>query len=126
MRNANQTSHPTLARAVLRAVGRDSIEDLARHGADAGFLGITYTRDTVAFWRRHRAEIMDLATEQAHSMGETVLGMVMSFRCLKGYSEDEIADAIYGRDGGDAVDVIRNSMTWFACEEMARQLCPDV
>lgn len=108
MRNANQTSQPTLARAVLRAVGRDSIEDLARHGADAGFPGITYTRDT----------------EQAAELGETVLGMVMRFRCLNGYSEDEIASAIYGRSGGDAVDVIRNSMTWFACEEMARQLCP--
>jgi len=56
--------------------------------------------------------------------------LVRSFRCLGNngqpdYSEDEIAEAIYtGRS--ESADIIRNAMAWFALEEIAHELNPDI
>ena len=52
------TSHPTLTRAVIRQLGgRDALIDVAspdHGGADAGYVGFSYYRDTVPFFERQR------------------------------------------------------------------------
>lgn len=118
----------TLVRAVVSRIGKDSIEDVNRHGIDGGFNGFIYYADTCKFFARHKNDILDMAKDMAEGLGEDLLSMIAHFRCLSNqgkpdYSQDEIARALYGRSGrvesnGDGI--IRNAMAWFAAEEVCR------
>lgn len=117
-----KTRFPKLTEAVLENLDLDQLEDVARHGADAGWSGFVYYSDTTAFFRRHKDDILRLASDMAHDMGEDMLAMVAGFRCLHGdYFPSEIAEAIYGGET-EGSDVIQNAMVWFALEEVAREL----
>lgn len=131
---AEQTRFPKLTRAILRHLDREQLEDVARHGADAGWSGFTYTRDCVNFYKAHKADILKLAEDLAGELGEDMLTMIGNFNCLllgshpnrkPGYTPTEIGEALYsGR--GESADTIRNAMAWFALEEVARELNPDI
>jgi hypothetical protein len=63
-------------------------------------------------------------------MGIDILEMIRGFRCLgnKGkpdYTATEIAEAIYAGTG-ECADTIQNAMAWFALEEVARELNPEI
>ncbi len=123
------TRFPRLTRAVLRRVDRETLEDVARHSADAGWSGFTYYSDTVAFFKAHKADILAMAKSDAEQFGVDMLSMILGFGCLSGsspkYTVDEIAEALYaGR--GDNANVIRNAMAWYALESIARELNPDI
>ncbi len=127
MTATQDTLRPTtkLQRAVVRQLGGiESLPDVARHGAAGGYGGFLYYADTVAFFRRNRKEILALAEETADSLGESLLPMLCGFQCFKGLSDLEIARGIDGR--GDEATTVQNGLAWFALEEVARQLCPDV
>lgn len=127
---ANETRFPKLTRSILRHLDRQQLEDVARHGADAGWSGFIYTRETVQFYKSHKGDILELAKQMADDLGESMIEMVRGFRCLGNsgkpdYSSDEIAEALYsGR--GECADTIRNAMAWFALEEVARELNPNL
>ena len=111
-----------LKNAVIRQLGgRDELEDIANHGADAGWSGFTYYSETVKFYKAHRAEIVNLVKEMAEEFGQSPLNFVASFNCLKsaGEYEAEIAEALYGRISSDNLTV-PNALAWFALEEVAR------
>ena len=120
-----QTTFPALSRSIIRTVGRDSIQDLAEHGADAGFCGITYYRDTVSYYKRHRADINALVRRTADGFGEEPTALVAGFRCLAP-ADDETRESIgrclFGGRLTSADDLTANALTWFAAEECARQL----
>ncbi len=110
-----------LIRAVVRSIGLDSVPDVNAHGIDGGFSGFIYTRETVAFFDKHRDDILNLAGEMAGNLGEDLLSMVQSFRCVgKDYSPTEIGEALFSAKTSDAIDVVRNGMAWFAAEEVCR------
>lgn len=138
-----------LIRAVLRQLGggRDAIEtlsDVNRGGADAGFAGFTHHSDTVAFFKKNRKEIVALAEQQADDLGENVAEMVASFRCLAGrrLKRDRtdgfdhrttahnrailneympsVARCLYGGRLTDDDTDVANALAWFALEEVAR------
>ena len=118
----------TLKRSVIRQLGgRDSLEDVMNHGADSGFPGFIYYHDTCKFYARHKARINKLAEEVAESLGEDVIEMIKNFNCIKGgdYSTSEIAKTMYGRrtekEKNDLYQ-IDNALTWFALEEVARNI----
>lgn len=120
------TTNEALVRAVVRQAGgweafQENAEDVANHGADGGFHGFIYYRDTVAFTRRNREAIIEALTESADSLGETVAGLVRSFRCLGGeYTEDDIGRALWGRfTDSDETTQIYNALAWFALETVA-------
>lgn len=127
---ADQTRFPRMTRAILRQLNREQLADVARHGADSGWNGFTYTSDCCAFYKAHKADILDLAKQTANEMGEDMLAMIGGFRCLSNggkpdYTATEIGEALFsGR--GECADVIRNAMAWFALEEVARELNPDI
>jgi len=131
---AENTSYPKLTRSVLRRIDREYLPDVVRCGANAGFSGFTYYSDTVSFWKANRADILAMAENLADSLGESMLSMIANFNCLCNgsypnkkpiYSEDEIARAIYcGK--GEGVTAIQNAMAWFALEEIARELNPEI
>lgn len=117
----------TLKNAVIRRVGRDSLQDVYNHGADSGFSGFTYYHETSAFYARHKAAINELAQEMADSLGEDVIEMIKIFNCIKGdFSTAEIAKTMYGRrtekEKNDLCQ-IDNALAWFALEEVAREVC---
>lgn len=131
---AQDTRYPRLTRAILRRLDREQLADVARHGASGGFRGFIYYTDTLAFYKAHEADILKMAEEMAFELGEDMLAMISNFGCLSSgqypnrkpdYSQSEIAEALYsGR--GEATTQVRNAMAWFALEEVARELNPEV
>lgn len=114
-----------LIRAVVRQNGgwesfQQVAQDIANHGADAGWIGFSYHADTVPFFTRNRGEIFHLAEEMATEFAQSTIQMIKGFRCLNGdYSEDEIGATLYGPK--PKVDTqIANALAWFALEEVAR------
>lgn len=130
----SETRFPRMTRSILRQLDREQLEDVAGNSADAGWPGFTYTCDTVAFYKAHKADILKLAEDMASELGEDMLSMIGGFGCLSSgsypnrkpdYSPSEIGEALYsGR--GECADTIRNAMAWFALEEVARELNPDL
>ncbi len=124
------TRFPRMTRAILRQLDREDLESVAAHGADAGWCGFSYYTETVAFFKAHKSDILKLAEEIASDMGEDMIAMIRGFRCLgysgkPDYTTSEIAEAIYsGR--GESADIIRNALAWFALEEVARELNPEL
>ena len=114
-----------LTAAVIRQLGgRESLEDIANHGIDGGFTGFIYYSDTIKFFKVNRALIVELVKEMAEDLGETPIGLVASFNCLKmdthkAEDEAEISRALYGRLESDDTQV-PNALAWFAAEEVAR------
>lgn len=125
------TRFPRLTRAILRRLSREELRDVASHGADAGWPGFTYYDDTNAFYKAHKSDILALAKQTADDLGQPMLEMVQGFRCLNGskgrrdYSIDAIAESLHS-DKGDDSTYIRNALAWFALEEVARELNPDL
>ena len=120
-----------LINAVKRQIGDvNDLEDVYNHGADAGFSGFTYYSDTVAFYKKNKTAIIELAKEQAEDMGFNVLEMIGGFNCLKYYDyktnrwtdtegQEAIGQTIYGRK---VDDVVANALAWYALEEVAREI----
>lgn len=97
-------------RAWFMANLKDSARDIAGHGADCGFYGISYTHHTVALFDKFGDEIWDMAHEDAESMGDkNVAQFVAGFRRQ---------DMLFSLDG------FKNLMVWYACEKIARELHP--
>lgn len=119
----NSNLPASLTRAVIRQLGgwssfKESAKDICRGGIDGGFSGFTYYTDTVAFFKRNRREIIELAKQQADDFGQGVLEMVAGFNCLNGdYSVDEIGETLFG---GEPDDQIANALAWYAGEEVCR------
>jgi hypothetical protein len=121
------TRFPRMTRAILRRLDREALQDVVNHGAAGGFSGFTYYADTLAFYKAHKGDILALAEQMASDMGEDMLAMIASFQCLKHgpFSPSEIGEALYsGR--GEAAATVRNAMAWFALEEVARELNPEL
>ena len=83
-------------------------EDIALHGADAGYPHITYTTHTVKIFDKFASEIWEMAVEDAEAMGyKNVAAMIAEF----------------GRsDMLSSIDSFKNLMVWYACEKFAQQL----
>jgi hypothetical protein len=121
-----------LQKAVLRQLGGgteaiESAKDAARHGADAGFPGFTYYKDTLSFTHRYRSEIAEAVAELARDLGETPIGFVRGFRCLdKSIPEQAIAVSLYGGRTPKSIEYdlmqVENALAWFALEEVGRAL----
>lgn len=144
----NQSNIPAkLIRSVIRQIGdKDSLRDVLRGGADAGFCGFTYYRDTVAFFKRNRQDICALVESMAQELGENPADMVAMFQCLAGreihrepYSNlltaqsraklaewlPSVSRCLYGGRLTDADTQVVNALAWFALEEVARAMCDE-
>ena len=145
--NAVKAAHPApaLVEAILNTMGRswkqtrETLRDVAAHGADSGFPGFTYYSDTRRFYIRHRSAINELVKQEAQEFGRTPIDFVAGFRCLQDTTFDDdkgkwvackpdnarmtaISRAIYGaRMTWDDEDLlIANALAWFALESVAR------
>jgi hypothetical protein len=94
-------------RAWFNANLKSHAKDIANHGADCGWTGITTYADTVKLFDRFQDEIWEMLASMADDMGQSVPELIASFRR---------ADMCETPDG------FKNLLVWFACEEIAREL----
>lgn len=126
----NSALDATLVRAVVKRVGRESLEDVANHGAAGGFPGFTYYKDTVAFFKKHRKAIVAIVERMADDFGESPVDMVAGFNCLGGRDDrkeyvQSVCRCLYGCRLTDDDTNVANALAWFALEEVARVFCDD-
>ena len=109
-----------LINAVISNIGVESVNDVNRVGIGGGFSGFIYNTETHAFAMKHRKQITELLEEMANSLGEDVVSMVCSFRCIEGDKDDK--KDLYRYLGGAKVEQcsITNAVAWFAAEEVCR------
>jgi len=128
-----------LIRSTIKQLGdKESLQDVYKGGADAGFCGFTYYGDTVAFYKRNRDEINARVLELAEEFGDLVpdecgflqatgdpVKMVKTWRCMDGEKATDIGRVIYGGRLGEDATYIANGLAWFALEEVARAMCDE-
>lgn len=118
---ANASTPENLTKAVIAQIGgwsdfEDLAQDVADHGADAGFSGFIYYSDTSHFYRSHKTELTAWMKSQAEEFGHaSVFDFMASFGCLSDYSAGEIAEGIMQDDC-----IMVNAIAWFALEEVCR------
>lgn len=87
---------------------KDSAQDIANHGADAGYPCITYTSDCVKIFDKFSDEIWDWAVEDSENLGyNNVLEFIATFR---------------RNDMASSFDSFKNLLVWYAAEKVAREL----
>jgi hypothetical protein len=115
----------SLVRAVVRQMGgwesfKESAPDITRNGISGGYSGFIYYSETVAFAKRNRRAILEMASEQAREFGMGLVEMVKGFNCLKAATETEIVEGLAGATDETQVP---NGLAWYAGEEVARAYC---
>jgi len=123
----SRTRQPDLTNAVISQLGgTDSLEDICNGGIDGGFSGFTYYADTVAFTEANFDAILERLKDDCDSMGlDSIAKLLASFRCLQGYSENELIAGLLSR-GHELRELVFNALAWYAAEEIARELNPDL
>jgi hypothetical protein len=120
---SERSDYKTLINAVVNNIGLDSIEDVNRSGADAGWSGFIYYHETHTFAMRYRKLIVRLLQEQADDFGQEVVQMVSGFGVFRNSPMDnEDKMELYKYIGGGKCEqsTITNLMAWFALEEVCR------
>jgi len=119
-----------LVNSTIRQLGgRASLGDVYNHGAGDGYCGFTFYKDTCAFFKRNKVEILGLVNSMARDIGEQPAALVAGFNCLKIKPDDsegmrEVYRALDGRVNRDDTQVA-NALAWFALEEVARAFCDE-
>ena len=108
-------------RAVIKTIGKESIEDVINHGADSGFSGFIYHKETCAFYAKYRQQINQWIKDYAKELDEEAVSMVVNFNCLKSeeYRED-VGACLYNGKLGDNTTQVENALAWFVLEETCR------
>ena len=121
---AENPQFKTLINAVYNRIGKESIEDVNRHGISGGFGGFIYYSETIAFYKRYRKLINSMAFDMAADLGENVVDMVASFRCVNDDNETrhDIGICLYGGNMRSLKEDVHvpNALAWFAAEEVCR------
>lgn len=105
---------------------KECAPQIAEHGADAGFNGFIYYNETVPFGERLRPYLKPILTEMADELGYSSMWELLStFGCLKDWSIDEIVDGWHD-ENQDAHTIVMNCLSWFALEEVAREVAEEI
>jgi hypothetical protein len=100
-----------------------NLADCAKHGADGGFSGFIYHRETIAFFFHNRKDIIKNLEISAEELGEDIIKMVQNFGVFR-YSTPptagEVGKALW--DTGKVQDTLTslyNVFAWFCLEEIS-------
>ena len=97
---------------LLNTLDAEQIEDLAGHGADAGWPGMTYTSDCVELFERFHEEIREALNEDAEAFG---------FDCPEAFiATFSRSDMLWSEDGR------KNLLAWFMAERTAHEITEEV
>ena len=124
-----------LINAVIENLGYDDandpeliqqLQDISNHGIDGGFGGFIYYSETTSFFNENRKLILELVQEISFECGQGMIEFVAGFNCLKDMeiTLDEIGNVLFGveTDNRNEKMIIKNALSWFAGEEVARHL----
>ena len=124
-----------LINAVIENLGYDNqndpelieqLKNITSHGINGGFGGFIYYSETTSFFNENRKEIIELVKDMSLSLGDGMIEMVASFNCFKDedLTIDEIGNVLFciDTDNHDEKMIIKNGLSWFAGEEVARHL----
>ena len=125
----NHEDNKSLISAVKKQLGCDSANEFfdeldnilkSSCGANAGFTGFIYYKETTAFWKANKKNIKKLMEQEADELGEgSVISMVKKFNSVKdNFSEDEIGRSLYGKFDEDLY-MLYDSFAKYALEEVA-------
>ena len=105
--------NPTNFRSwLMETLDAGQIEDLADHGADSGWPGLTYTSDCVDLFERFQEEIREALNEDAEAFGyESPEALVATFRR---------SDMLWSEDGRKTL------LAWFMAERTAQEITQEV
>jgi hypothetical protein len=81
------------------------ISDIAKHGCAGGVSGLTYYRETSAFYDDHEAEIWAMVSDAADAAG--ILNGLMLYNICK---------------NPDSLEILKNDLVWWAVEVAAQDL----
>lgn len=102
---------------------KQTLKDVCRAGANAGFSGFTYSSECLEFYKENRTEILEDLKELAESIGEGgLLHMVLGFNCLKDYNlnEDILGEIIYGKNyEHEDASLVIDALCWAVLENVA-------
>ena len=98
----------TFKQWLCSTLDRGEISDLAEHGADTGWPGMTYTRDCIALYNRFEDEIWGALADDAESFGKpSAVAFVAGFR---------------RSDMANDPATFKNLLVWYMAERTAREL----
>ena len=97
----------TFEKWVINTFSKSELSDITNYGANAGFTGLTYYKDTCKLYNKFKEEIWRLLREDADAMGINIFEMLNSFRGIKDV---------------DSAEHFENLMTWYAAERVAYNL----
>lgn len=124
----NENKLSKLEQNIMNQLGCDSIEDLeqtlsdvTRGGANAGFSGFTYSSELADFFSDNKSLIMAELKDLASDLGIGLLEMIAGFNCLKDseLSADEIAEILYSNSDHQCKDMVIDAVCWAVLENMA-------
>jgi len=129
MKTINQTSNPSLSRAVAKQCGgfetlKEIAPNVARYGADLGISGFIWHSDTTEFYAKNRKAILENLENLAFDLGESAIGIVKQFKSLKRYSMSEIGATLYGPKSKHET-AVANALAWYALEQICIELTDD-
>jgi hypothetical protein len=100
-----------------------NLADCAKHGADSGFPGFIYHRETIAFFLHNRRDIVKNLELMAEELGEDIIKMIQGFGVFCYTippSAGDIGKAIW--DTGrvqESLTELYNVFSWFCLEEIS-------
>ncbi len=84
------------------------IAEIAEHGCDAGWSGISYTSDCAALFDTYQDEIWNLLVDTADSLGEDPMTLIAGFR------RSDMTKS--------GINEFKNLLVWFAVEHYANEM----
>lgn len=92
---------------VMSHFDRETLRDIANHGADSGFNGIIYTNECVEIHDKYAAELWDMMYEDSKEFG-----------CK---SVPEFMGTWQRKDMLNDLDQMKNMIVWYAVEKIASE-----
>jgi len=98
---------------------KDSTQDIANNGADAGYPHITYYSDTTELFDKFEGDILAMLSDCTESIGYT-----SNIELIKTFNKQDMLEGFYETLRHD--DTSKCLLVWFACEELSHQLDSEV
>lgn len=101
------------------------LKNVASYGADAGFIGFTYHKDTCKFFDDNKDLIMKQLLEDRINTGyNSLTEMLSSFKCFKDVDTYNIEAFLINSDddSNEEQTTLKNGLAWYALESVAWQL----
>lgn len=89
------------------------------YGINGGYRGFGHHKDTVAFYRKNKKEIIEILISQAQEFGEDILTMISNFNCfIYHYTANKIFSALSRYD--EEYIQLYNCLAWYVAEEVVK------